>query len=138
MGSLGKNFATIFIVSAVVRLFRTPYQLLTCGDISVHPSPNSFSFFITCSDPEAVRQLQSINDDSEKNVRNASLRYRPVSSDVNQTAIRAEGVRFNSRTGLNRIQCRQRLATAGIFLQSSVTQALSCGDVPRYSLQASA
>ena len=138
MGSLGKNFDTIFIVFVVVRLSRTPYQLLTCGDVSVHPFPNSFSFFITCSNIEAVRQFQSINNDSEKNVRNASMKYRPVSSVVKQTAIGAGGLGFNSRTGQNRIQCRQWLANAETFLRSSIAQALSCGDMPRYLLQASA
>ena len=35
-------------------------------------------------------------------------------------------------------QCRQRLATAAMFLRSCVAQALDCEDEPRYSSHASA
>ena len=43
-------------------------------------------------------------------------------------------IRFPGR--LNRTQCRQRLATAAMFLRSCVAQTLSRGDGPRHSLHA--
>ena len=46
------------------------------------------------------------------------------------------GVRFPGRS--NRTQCRQRLATAAMFLRSCVVQALSRGDGSRHLLHASA
>ena len=48
---------------------------------------------------------------------------------------RRSGVRFPARS--NQIQCRRRLVTAATFFRSCAAQALSHGDEPRHSLQAS-
>ena len=46
------------------------------------------------------------------------------------------GVRFPGRS--NRTHCRQRLATAAMFLRSYVAQTIRSGDGPRRSLWSSA
>ena len=62
---------------------------------------------------------------------------RPVSLVVKQTLSVREV--WGSMSGpLKSAQCRRRLSTVATFFRSCVAQALSRGDVPRNSLQASA
>ena len=62
---------------------------------------------------------------------------RPVSSVAKRTLSQQE-VWDSTPRSVKSAQCRQRLATAAMFLRSCVAQALSRGDKPRHSLHASA
>ena len=71
------------------------------------------------------------------NLVNEILVARPVGVVVKNITIDAGGLGFDSGRSF-RTQCRQRLATATMFLRSCVSQELSRGDGLRCLLHASA